>query len=290
MEDGNEVKREVRETLREKSHWVRWAGRIGYAARGTVYLLIAVLAGRAAFGARQVDEGARGALEQVVALPFGQTLLIIVAAGLVCHAVWRFIQAFLDTDGKGSDTTGYLARTMFILIGLIYLGLAFSAVKIFFGYYGGGNDLWTRSWTAWLLSQPFGQWLVGIIGAVIAGIGAYQFYKAFSTKFRKHLVAELDDDVEEFGARLGRYGLIARGIVFFISGGFFIFAGWSANAGRIKDFGSALQFVERQPYGIWLLGLLALGLAAYGVFMLFLAVYREMVRNRGSGPSAEAPE
>lgn len=278
MENSKQtILQEVKETIRGNRSWVKVFGRVGYAARGFVYILIGILALSGTFGTQRVETtGSRSALEQIVELPFGQILLIIVAVGLVCHAVWRFIQGFMDTDDKGSDAKGYLIRTGFSLVGLIYLGLAFSAVKILLGV-SKQSEFWAKSWTALILDQPFGQWIVAIIGTIIAGIGFYQFFKAFSTNFREHLHSELESDVKNIGVHIGRYGLIARGIVFCLIGGFFIFAAWSSNAGRTRDFGNALHFVEQQPYGVWLLGILAIGLIAYGIFMLFLARYREMV-------------
>jgi len=41
-----------------------------------------------------------------------------------------------------------------------------------------------QNWTARLLSA-FGQWLVGTVGAFIISLGFYQFYKAYSAKFKK---------------------------------------------------------------------------------------------------------
>jgi hypothetical protein len=38
-----------------------------------------------------------------------------------------------------------------------------------------------------------------------------------------------------------------------------------------------LLALERQPLGPWLLGLVALGLMAYGVYMLVEALYRRIV-------------
>ncbi len=266
----------AKETIRVNGSWVKVFGRIGFAARGVVYILIGILAVSGAVGAQRVETGSQSALEQIVKLPFGQILLIIVAIGLVCHAIWRFLQGFMDTDNKGSDTKGYFIRTGFSLIGLIYLGLAFSAVKILLGVTE-QNEFWAESWTAMILDQRFGQWLIAIIGFIIVGIGFYQFYKAFSKSFLENLHSELKDHVENIGIHLGRFGLIARGIVFCLIGGFFIFAAWSSNAGKTRDFGNALHFVEQQTYGIWLLVTLAVGLIAYGIFMLFLAKYRNMV-------------
>ncbi len=273
----NNPKQKAKQTIRENSSWVETFGRIGYAARGVVYLLVGFLAVQAAMSVQKAEAGTRSALEQVTELPFGQILLGIIAAGLVCHAGWRLVQAFMDTDDKGSDTKGYIVRSAFVVIGIIYFGLAFSALRILFTNADQTGSS-TTSWADWLLSQPFGQWLVAIVGAIILGVGLYQFFQAYSTKFTEQLkTSQMSEAVEKWGVRIGRIGYVARGIVFLIIGGFFIFAGWSSNAGKIKAFGDALHFVEKQPYGVWLLALVAFGLIAYGLFMFFMAKYRKML-------------
>lgn len=273
----NDPKEKAKETIRENRSWVEKFGRLGYAARGVVYLLIGILAVQAATGIQKANSGSRSALEQITELPFGQILLAIVTIGLICHALWRLVQAFMDTDNKGSDTKGILARSAFVVISLIYFGLAFSAVKILLGTDDQSGSQ-ASSWTAWLLSQPFGQLLVGIIGAIIVGVGLYQFYQAYTAKFRENLLlSEMSETIEKWGERLGRFGYSARGVVFSVIGGFLIFAAWRSNAGKTRDFGDALHFVEKQSYGIWLLGIVAFGLIAYGLFMFFLAKYRKML-------------
>ena len=62
--------------------------------------------------------------------------------------------------------------------GLIYGSLAFAAFKIVFmgqSASSGGSDT-SRGQTAMSLSQPFGQWLVGLIGVASAGYGFYCIY------------------------------------------------------------------------------------------------------------------
>jgi len=274
---GKQVKDEVRQAVREASPWVVRLGRLGFAAIGVVYILIGILAAQAAISARTAKVGTRGALQYIVELPLGQFLLIAVAIGLLCHALWRFTEALMDTDAKGSDAKGFVIRAGFAVIGLLYLGLAFSAVKIVLGARS-SDGFWARSWTAWLLAQPFGQWLVALGGAIVIIAGIYFFYQTYSTKFRKTLLfQEMSGSQEKWGTRFGRFGFAARGVVFCIIGIFLVFAAWYSDAGETRDFGGALRVVERQSYGAWLLGFVAVGLFSYGIFMLFLARFRRMV-------------
>lgn len=274
---GEKAKEEIIQAVRDARSWVVRFGRLGFGAIGVVYILVGILAAQAAIGAKQANAGVRGALQYIAYLPLGQILLIAVAAGLVCHALWRLTQALMDTDRKGSDAKGFVIRAGFVGVALIYFGLAFSAVKIFLGARNVGG-FWAKSWTAWLLAQPFGQWLVALVGATVTIAGIYFFYQTYSAKFRETLLLrEMSETQERWGTRFGRFGFAARGVVFCVIGLFLVFAAWYSDAGETRDFGAALRFIEQQFYGAWLLGIVAVGLFSYGIFMLFLAFHRRMV-------------
>jgi hypothetical protein len=82
---------------------IHCAARLGYGARGVIFVTIGGFALLAALGGRDRPVGTVGAFEVLLARPFGQALLLLVAVGLVCFAVWRAIQAMLDTDKCGRD-------------------------------------------------------------------------------------------------------------------------------------------------------------------------------------------
>lgn len=278
-ESGGRTTDDLKETVREVRPWVALLGRLGFAAIGFVYIFVGILAVQAAISLREARAGTRGAFAYIAQLPFGQFLLAAVAVGFAFHAVWRFTQALMDTDAKGSDAKGKALRAGFVGIGLIYLGLAFSAVKIILGTRS-SHRFWAQSWAAWLLAQPLGGWLVALIGAGVFIAGIYFLYQAYSTKFRHWLLLEkMSGAQEKWGTRFGRFGFAARGVIFCIIGFFLVFAAWYSDAGETRNFGGALRFVERQPYGAWLLGLLAAGLFSHGMFMFFLAKCRRMVCN-----------
>lgn len=262
---------------REAKGWIEPLGRFGYAAKGIVYALIGVLAAQAAFGRGGETTDSQGALQRIVQAPFGKVLLGIVAIGLVGYAIWRLVQAFEDTENKGSDAKGYITRAGYAGVGLAYLGLAFSAVQMITGSNSQGSG-GQQGLTARLLAQPFGQLLVGLIGAVVIGVGAYQLYKAYSAKFREELkLQEMSQTEEQWATRSGRLGFAARGIVFIITGILVITAALQTDASQARGMSGALDTLSQQQYGPWLLGLVALGLVAYGLFCLVEARYRRMV-------------
>ena len=270
------ARKQARHAAREASPWIVRLGRFGYVAKGTVYAIVGVLAAQAAGGAGGATTDPRGALRWIIQAPFGQFLLGAVAIGLVGYALWCVVQGVLDTEGEGTDARGVLTRGAFVFTGLVATGLALSAVRLMRGSPGGGDA--TQDWTAWLLSQPFGQWLVGIAGVVVLGSGLYHIYRAYSANFREALkLGEMSHTEELWTTRTGRLGFAANGIAVGIIGGFLMVAAMQDQSQQARGLGGALETLARQPFGPWLLGVVAVGLIAYGIFMLVEARYRRMV-------------
>lgn len=258
--------------------WVEPLARFGYTAKGIVYALVGILAAQAAFGAGGKTTDSRGALQTILEQPFGQFLLGLVAIGLVGYALWRLVQAMMDTENHGTEAKGIAQRLSYVGTAVIYGGLALTAARLALGSGSSGGGNASQDWTARLLAQPFGQWLVGTIGALVIGFGCHQLYKAYTAKFRRKLkLNEMSENEKTWATRMGRFGLAARGIVFGVIGFFLIQAARSSNASEVRGLGGALAALASQPYGPWLLGLVALGLIAYGIYNFVLARYRQMV-------------
>lgn len=252
--------------------------RAGYLTKGVVYAIIGVLAFRTAIGAGGQTSGSRGAIQEIAEQPFGQVLLILMAIGLLGYAAWRFIQAIKDPEGKGSDGEGIVKRIGYAVSGLIYASLSFYAASIVFGWStgsSGGSGGGSQAWTAKLLAQPFGQWLVGIVGAIVIGVGAYQIYKAVKAKFMDKLkTGQMSPTERTWAERAGKFGISARGVVFGIIGVFLIVAAVQSDPSETRGLGGVLDTLARQPYGPWLLGIVALGLIAYAVHCAVQSRYR----------------
>jgi hypothetical protein len=275
-----QAKHQAQQAVREASPWLEGFGRFGYVAKGVVYTVVGLLAAQAAIGTGGATTDARGALPQIIQAPFGQVLLAATAIGLVGYGLWRFIQAGMDTENKGTDAQGLLTRGTYILIGGSHIALALSALQLLLGADGdsSGGDSAAQDQTAWLLAQPFGQWLVGLVGVVVIGVGLYQWYQAYRAKFRDQLkLAEMSSTQQRWGTRLGRLGCAARGVVFGIVGVLLIAAAIHAEPQEARGLGGALTTLAEQSFGPWLLGVLAVGLIAYGVYVLVEARYRRMV-------------
>lgn len=65
-------------------------------------------------------------------------------------------------------------------------------------------------------------------------------------------------------------------MVFVLVGMFFVPAAWHANGMESDGVLKAFRWMQTQPFGPWLLGIVALGLLAFGLFSLVQAVYRRI--------------
>jgi hypothetical protein len=261
---------------RISSNPVEALARFGYGARGVVYGLVGGLALLAAIGSGGQTGGSRSALQTLLTQPFGKLWLVLIALGLFGFCAWRVLEALTDADRRGSDAKGWGIRGAHLISGIIYAGLAVSALNLALGREGsgGGEDKAAQDWTAWLMSQPFGQWLVGFVGLAVAGAGLAFIWKAWRGKVAERL--SLPGDKRDWFVTLGRMGFAARGVVFLMIGGFLILAALHASSSDVHGLGGALQALQRQPYGWVLLALTALGLFAFGLFGLVQACYRHI--------------
>lgn len=253
--------------------------RVGYASKGTVYLIIGGLSAKVSLGEGGSTTDRNGALRAIYEQPFGKLLLAVVAVGLFGYAVWGLIQAVIDPAHEGTGAKGVATRVGYGIVGLSYAALALAAAQLVIGTGNGGksSDTTTQDWTARLLTLPFGPFLVILAGLVVIGVAGYLFYRAYSAEFQKSLdLGEVGTQTHQWIIALGRAGYTSLGVVFGIVGVFLIVAALRNSAGAAKGLGGALQELARQPYGHVILGVVAVGLVAYGFFSLAQARYRRL--------------
>ena len=265
------------EGAKEARPWLVGFGRFGFVAKGIVYTLIGVLAVRAALGAGGEVTGKRGALEEISRAPFGRYLLLAIGVGIVGYALWRWIQAVMDTENKGRSAKGAAVRAGYFGIGLLYAGLSASAFRIAFGDRGDGGDA-MQGWTARLMSHDFGEWIVAAAGIAVIAYGARQAYRGCTLNFRKKLeTSEMSAAEHKWATRLGAIGYLSRAVVFAIVGVFLIVAVMHSDPHEARGLDGALATLAVQPWGPALLGIVAAGLTMYGIYMFVEARYRRMV-------------
>jgi len=249
--------------------------RFGYGARGLVYILVGGLAVLAALGSGGQTTGSRGALLTVLGQPLGWVWLGIIGLGLASFALWRYVEAITDADRHGKSWKALGTRAVHIGSGFVHLGLAGFAITLALGWAatGGDENKSAKDWTSLLMAQPLGRWLVAGVGIAVAVGGLGFVWKAWRADFTKYLGY---DKAKHWIVPLGRIGLVARGIVFCLIGGFLGLAALQGDPGEAQGLGGALSSLQQQPYGWMLLAATALGLGAYGLFGVAEAFYRRI--------------
>lgn len=247
--------------------------RLGFASVGTVYLLIGFLAAAAGLGMGGRTTGHSGAVEYLLDKPFGTAALLVMIAGLIGYALWLFASGFADADRRGSDAKGLAIRSGAVFRGLIYALFTIEVVRILAGRSGGhGGDQQAEHWTARLMQQPFGRWLVAGVGLGVVAYGAYQLYRAWESKLSKRLhLGAMKRVTERKVVAVSRLGIGARGIVFVVIGGSLLVAAFRENPGAAHGTSGALG--EMPPP---LLAAMGAGLMAYGVYAFVNARYRSI--------------
>lgn len=272
----------IDDVTRRAAPWVEGLARAGYAAKGIVYVLVGVLTATAAFyrGGGVADRST--AFSFVLDQPFGKPLLALIAIGLVGYAIWKLGSAIADWEQKGNEPKGLAARSFSALVGLIYAGIALEVVRILMsgGSGSGGSDTKTQHWAARALEAPLGRWLVAIAGVAIVGYGIQQLTAAWKAKLSERLrLGSLSPSTRKKIVAISRFGIAARGVVFAIVGVSLVSAALSRRAGDARGTAGAMRSISEQPFGDALLIVVAIGVAAYGVYALINARYR-LIRAR----------
>jgi hypothetical protein len=267
----------------------RWAGRraanspvmsalarAGLAARGVIYFIIGVLAIQIALdhSHRQADRS--GAVRLIAGTPLGTVALWLLVIGFAGMALWRLSQAIWG--GPDADSRKPTKRLTALARAVFYSAVTISILEFAIGLGApSSSDKQSKDLTAAALHHTGGQIVVVIAGLCFIGGGLYLAYRAWKKKFRKHLrMGGASPAVRTFVERLGQVGGIARGVIFTTAGIFLVIAGIHASPGKAKGIDSALRALTRTPAGPWLLVAVAVGLAAFGLYSLCEARWREV--------------
>lgn len=249
--------------------------RLGYASIGVVYMIVGAFAAAAGLGrGGSSSPGHEDAFALILRQPFGKVALGAIALGLTGYTLWRFLSAFTDSEQRGSDAKGFAIRAASMGRGLVYAVFAVEVIRTISrgGGGGSGGEQQARHWTATIMDKPFGQWLVGLAGLGVVAYGAYQLYAAWDAKLSKRLrLGEMDDRVRRKVVAVSRFGIGARGVVFFVVGGSLVIAAVKHNPQAAHGASGALGVLP-QPVLVFV----GIGLIAYGVYALVNARYRRI--------------
>jgi hypothetical protein len=263
----------------ERSRPFRWLVRAGFVARGLTYGLIGALSLALALGAGSAGAAPsqQGALSLISRNVISRIALVAIAAGVLAYALWKLTQAIAGAGPEGGGGVGFKDRVANGFGGIAYIGFFLIALRVLATGSGGSSNHQTRQAAAGVLGWPGGPVLVGAGGAILIGVSAYQIYEAVTGAFaRENRTASMQSDRRHAFMLLGRVGISARAIVFALVGYFLVRAAIAFNARTAVGLDGALARVHHEPFGPWLLGLVAVGLLAFAAFSFAEARYRRL--------------
>ncbi|HEY8193120.1 MAG TPA: DUF1206 domain-containing protein [Gaiellaceae bacterium] len=270
-----DVKHEAKEIAR--GPFGKGLARWGLISKGSMYVLVGVIAADVSVGGGERLQDRGGALSTLADSWYGKLLVGLLAVGLGGYAAWRFAEAVLGRPLEGGEKEGWPKRLGFLARGVWYLGLFGVAVSALSGANESGGSKQEDRFTARVFEFPLGRWIVAAVGLGIVGAGAFNFWRALTRKFLENLKLRKMSKVEErtFTA-LGIVGHLARAVVFGLIGFFLVRAAWQYDAEEAVGLDGALAQVLRQDYGDTLLAIVSAGLISFGLYCFAEARYREV--------------
>jgi H+/Cl- antiporter ClcA len=246
--------------------------RFGLASKGLVYCLMGVLTVLAALGLSREKGDKAEAFKVVYEQPFGKFLLLAIALGLCGYVVLRVFQSFFDTERKGNTAKGIATRLGYAFSAVLYLSLIVYAINLASGNGSSGDR--RQFFVSKVMEWPMGEWIIGIAALIIIGAGINQMYKGISKSFMKKVRLYHTEYAESF-KKAGIIGYVSRGLVFSIVGYFLLRAAIDSNPNEANGTGAAFDFLQNN-FGNLLMGIVALGLVAYGIFMFVRAKHENL--------------
>lgn len=242
---------------------------VGHLSLAVVHVTMGLLAGLVALGLRGEAPDARVVVRAIRELPFGPALLLAVSVGALCLVAWRLLQAFWDIENKGRSFMGICHRVRFFFGAAFYMTIPVLFVRMLMGYQPGSGEQLAKEAASAVIGFPFGWSIVLGTGMGFLSSGVFYLYKMCRGNFEGVFRCdEMTDRQRKLCFALGRLGCASRGVIFSVIGYYLIVAGWNVDPRQVEGQAGAMQIIARQPFGPMMLGIVALGLIAFGAYSL----------------------
>lgn len=238
--------------------------RLGYASKALIYVIVGLLAAAAAFNAGGAVTDTSGALRVILSQPLGAFILLVLSVGLLGYAVWRVLDATFDPDRHGWDFHGIVERVGNIVRGVIYGALGVEAFRLAQGLRAPSQE--ADVWAGRVLSWPFGEWLLGLAGLVVAAYGISEIVKAARRRVDKELdLTAVPAGIRRLAVKTSWVGIGARGVIVTVLGGFLVRAAMRQAPADVHGTRESVIEIATALPGRWALAAIAVGLIAYGL-------------------------
>jgi hypothetical protein len=239
--------------------------RLGFVSKALVYAVVGglALAAAARAGGRVTDTS--GALRFILRQPYGQVLLIVLAVGLCGYSLWRVLDAYYDPDRHGRSVGGLFVRIGHAIRGSIYGALGIEAFRLANGLRGSSGRE-AQLWTARVMDLPFGEWLVGLAGIIVFGVGASEVICSLQAELDKSIdLTRIPRGLRGAAINISRFGIGARGAIITVLGMFLIKAALEHDPSEVHGTRQSMLELANAVPGRWMLAAIGAGLIAYAI-------------------------
>ncbi|WP_413320869.1 DUF1206 domain-containing protein [Agrococcus sp. 1P02AA] len=240
-----------------------WVEGVGQSANGLVHMVIGGIAIGVALGAGgSADQS--GAMRAIDSTLVGGIALWGVGIALVALALHAFVVAVAQSRSSRRNALRAAGRG-------IGHGVVGGTALIFATGGDVDGEQTTESVSSALLEHPVGQWLVGLVGLVVVGVGVAfvlrgvrrRFFEDVDPPARYHRLVEA----------LGAPGFVAKGVAIGIAGVLFVIAAVRLDPEEAGGLDGALQSLTTVPGGVIALLVIAVGLIVYGAYCVARGVW-----------------
>ncbi len=253
--------------------WFERGIRVGLVAYGIIHILVGWLALQLAFGDYSGAPDQQGALHQVSQESYGEPLLWLIGIGLFVLAIWQFFEAIWghrsrDEPKRTMKRIGSAGKVV------LYIVIGIAAIKIALNASSGSSS--EDQYTADLMKQTAGQWLVAGVGIVIIVIGVMQAKRGITKSFERDLQGRATSgDSGSAVVKLGQVGYVCKGVAIAVIGGLFVWAAWEHDPKKAGGLDVALRTLLDHSVGPWLLAVVAAGIVCFGLYCFAWARYAD---------------
>jgi hypothetical protein len=237
--------------------------RAGLIAQSIVYLILAWLIVQIAVGGHGPQANQKGALAEIISHPGGVAVVIALIVGFASYSLWRLSEAIFGSSVN--HTT--IDRLLSLARGLAYGTLCVTTILFLIGSRGQSDAQQQSTWTGRIMRHPGGQVAVGLIGAVVVAVGLGMMMEAALRRSERQLDRRaIPGRIRSVVTGVGVFGSLARAFIVALAGALVIDAAVTVNPQQSTGLDGALRSLAGTEFGPVLLGLVALGFAAFALY------------------------